>query len=274
MCVAHIATDAQIMRGLGGVDATVAMVRSRKGKGYAPRFVEALVRNAAAVLADGAPDTATFEAALAAEPGKPRRLAGAEAESAIRAVGEYADLKSGYFRGHSAGVAALAAGAARRLRFSDGNVQAVERAGHLHDLGRASVLVDVWEKKGPLTEGERERVRGHATDTERILARAAFLGPAAAIASQDHERLDKAAAYHRHLPARGAAGDGARAGGRRRLPCAPRAAPAPAPRAKPTRPRIELRHEARSASLDAEAGQRPCSGPRARRRAPHRARAA
>ena len=62
------------------------------------------------------------------------------------------------------------------------------------------MLVDVWEKKGPLTDGERERVRGHAAaDTERILAGASFLGPAAALASQDHARLD-GSGYHRRLP--------------------------------------------------------------------------
>ena len=250
VCVAHVATDAQVMRALGGAEAAVAMVKSRKGKGYAPRVVEALVRDAA-VLADDAPDASVWRLALAAEPGKPRRLAGDVAERAIRAVGEYADLKSGYFRGHSAGVAALAAGAARRLRLADADARALERAGHLHDLGRASVLVDVWEKKGPLTDGERERVRGHAYDTERILARADFLGPAAALASQDHERLD-GSGYHRRLPPAAlpvtvrvlAAADVYRA----------LVEPRPhRPARKPDEAAHELRHEAREGRLDAEA---------------------
>jgi HD-GYP domain-containing protein (c-di-GMP phosphodiesterase class II) len=250
VCVAHVATDAQVMRALGGADAAVAMVRARRGKGYAPRFAEALVRDAQAVLADDG-ETSTWDAALAAEPGKPRRLAGDEAERAIRAVGEYADLKSGYFRGHSAGVAALAASAGRRLRLTDGDVGALERAGHLHDLGRASVLVDVWEKKGPLTDGERDRVRAHAYDTERILARAAFLGPAAALASQDHERLD-GSGYHRRLP------PGALPATVRVLAAADvyralvEARPHRAAR-KPDEAAHELRHEARSGRLDAEA---------------------
>jgi HD-GYP domain-containing protein (c-di-GMP phosphodiesterase class II) len=252
VCIAHVATDAQVMRALGGRDAAVAMVRGRKGKGYAPKLVEALVRDAAAVLDDGDDAAASpWDAALAAEPGRPRRLAGDEAERAIRAIGEYADLKSGYFRGHSAGVSALAAGAARRLRLPEGDVQALARAGHLHDLGRASVLVDVWEKKGPLTEGERERIRSHAYDTERILARAAFLGPAAAIASQDHERLD-GSGYHRRLPPVAlpvtvrvlAAADVFRA----------LLEPRPhRPARKPDEAAHELRHEARSGHLDAEA---------------------
>jgi HD-GYP domain-containing protein (c-di-GMP phosphodiesterase class II) len=250
VCVAHVATDAQVMRGMGGIDATVAMVRARAGKGYAPRVAEALVRDAAAVLAD-TETPSTWDAALAAEPGARRRVGGDEAEHAIRAVGEYADLKSGYFRGHSAGVSALAAGAARRLRLPDADVQALARAGHLHDLGRASVLVDVWEKKGPLTDGERERVRAHAYDTERILARATFLGPAAALASQDHERLD-GSGYHRRLPPAAlplsvrvlAAADVYRALGE----------PRPhRPARGPDEAASELRHEVRSGRLDAEA---------------------
>lgn len=197
---AHVATDAHVMRGMGGIGAAVTMVRARAGKGYAPRVAEALVNHAPVVLADDAPSV--WDAVLSAEPGPHRRLSDDEAERAIRAMGEYADMKSGYFRGHSAGVSALAAGAARRLRFPDDDVNALARAGHLHDLGRGAVMVDVWEKKGPLTDGERERVRTHAYNTERILARAAFLGPAATLASQDHERLD-GSGYHRRLPPAG-----------------------------------------------------------------------
>jgi len=44
--VAHVATDAQVMRRMAGADAAVAMVRARSGKGYAPRVAEALVRDA------------------------------------------------------------------------------------------------------------------------------------------------------------------------------------------------------------------------------------
>jgi HD-GYP domain-containing protein (c-di-GMP phosphodiesterase class II) len=250
VCVAHVATDAHVVRGLGGVDAAVAMARARAGKGYAPRVVEVLVRDATAVLAqdDG---VSAWDAALAAEPGPPRTLAGDEAELAIRALGEHADLKSGYFRGHSTGVSALAADAARRLRLLDGDTRALARAGFLHDIGRGSVLVELWEKPGPLTEGERERVRTHAYDTERILARADFLGPAAALASQDHERLD-GSGYHRRLPPVAlpitvrvlAAADVYRALVERR-PHRPARAPDEAA--------SELRHEVRAGRLDAEA---------------------
>jgi HD-GYP domain-containing protein (c-di-GMP phosphodiesterase class II) len=141
---------------------------------------------------------------LAAEPGRPLCLDGAALDRAIRSLGEYADMKSGYFRGHSAGVAALAAAAGRRLRLPEAEVIALGRAGHLHDIGRAGVLATIWDKPGPLSDAERERVRLHAYNTERILARAAGLGAAATLAGMDHERLD-GSGYHRRLPPAGLA---------------------------------------------------------------------
>ncbi len=88
---AHVATDAHVMRDMGGIDAAVAMVRARAGKGYAPRLAEALVNHAQVVLADDAPSV--WDAVLTAEPGPQRRLSGDDAEHAIRAMGEYADMK-------------------------------------------------------------------------------------------------------------------------------------------------------------------------------------
>jgi HD-GYP domain-containing protein (c-di-GMP phosphodiesterase class II) len=198
VCVAHVAVDAEIVHRLDGLDAALVMVRRRSGKGYAPAVAGAFARHAAEVM--GALDVPSlWEGTLAAEPGPAIFLTGDAVDGAIRAMGEYADMKSGYFRGHSAGVATLAAEVAQRLGLGSADVVALRRAGHLHDLGRAAVLAPLWEKKGPLTEGEWERVRLHAYNTERILARASSLKSVAAIAALDHERLD-GSGYHRRLP--------------------------------------------------------------------------
>jgi HD-GYP domain-containing protein (c-di-GMP phosphodiesterase class II) len=248
--VAHVATDSQIMCGLGGVDAATAMVRERGGKGYAPEIAAALVRKAPVLLAAlDAPSL--WQDVLASEPGRPLCVQGEALEGAIRAVGEYADMKSGYFRGHSAGVSALAVRAARGLRLPEAEVLALSRAGHLHDIGRVGVRADVWEKKEPLLPSEWERIRLHAYHSERILARASFLGAAAQLASLDHERLD-GSGYHRRLP------PGALTVAMRVLAAADvyRALVEPRPH-RPARQAdeaaAELRREAREGRLDSEA---------------------
>ena len=57
----------------------------------------------------------------------------------------------------------------------------------------------IWDKPGPLTDAERERVRLHPYFTERMLARPEALARLGAIAAAHHERLD-GSGYHRSLP--------------------------------------------------------------------------
>jgi DNA-binding CsgD family transcriptional regulator len=57
----------------------------------------------------------------------------------------------------------------------------------------------VWDKPGPLTDAERERVRLHPYYTERMLSRPEALARLGAIAACHHERLD-GSGYHRSLP--------------------------------------------------------------------------
>jgi HD-GYP domain-containing protein (c-di-GMP phosphodiesterase class II) len=60
----------------------------------------------------------------------------------------------------------------------------------VHDLGRLGVSNAIWDKRGPLTAPELERVRMHPYLTERMLASAEALAAVGAIAIQHHERLD------------------------------------------------------------------------------------
>src|SRR5262249_12411104 len=103
---------------------------------------------------------------------------------------DYADLKSPSWAGHSAGVAALAAGAAGRLGLPASEVTRVERAALVHDLGAIGVSAGIWDKPAPLSAADRERVRTHPYLTERILARPARLAEIGAVAGLHHERID------------------------------------------------------------------------------------
>jgi HD-GYP domain-containing protein (c-di-GMP phosphodiesterase class II) len=137
-----------------------------------------------------------LDAELALEPGADRDAL----ERALRAAGDFADLKSPYTVGHSRGVAELARDAAAAAGLDADAQRRVLLAGLVHDIGRVGVSSLVWGKEGPLSRTEWEQVRLHPYTTERVLDRAESLREVVAIAAAHHERLD-ASGYHRGVPA-------------------------------------------------------------------------
>jgi HD-GYP domain-containing protein (c-di-GMP phosphodiesterase class II) len=73
---------------------------------------------------------------------------------------------------------------------------AIRRAALVHDLGRVAIPARVWNRPGPLSADEWERVRLHPYHTERILSRSGFLESFTPVAGAHHERLD-GSGYHR-----------------------------------------------------------------------------
>jgi HD-GYP domain-containing protein (c-di-GMP phosphodiesterase class II) len=197
--VVQIAQDAELFCRLGGPDAAVAVVRRRSGGLYDPRLAEQFLRLAGRLLGCLEVES-VWGAVLNAEPGPRPHLDDAGLDQAIATIGDFADLRTPYSVGHSRAVADLAAGAARQCGLSADDVQALRRAGLLHDLGTTGISATIWLKAGPLNEAERERVRLHSYYTERILARSPDLATLGALAAQHHERLD-GSGYHRGLPA-------------------------------------------------------------------------
>jgi HD-GYP domain-containing protein (c-di-GMP phosphodiesterase class II) len=194
----HIASIVEVYHRNAGVDAAVGVARDRAGGQFDPRLVEAFT-DCAGDLLDGLAEDSSWDAVIAAEPGLARPLSDDELEVALEAVADFADLKSPWFTGHSRGVARLAAGAARAAGLPEDSVRDVRRAALVHDLGRSGVPNTIWDKPGPLSNAERERVRLHPYYTERMLARPEALAGLAAIAACHHERLD-GSGYHRRLP--------------------------------------------------------------------------
>jgi HD-GYP domain-containing protein (c-di-GMP phosphodiesterase class II) len=192
----HIASVVEVHRG-GGVDAAVAVARDRAGGQFDPSLVAAFA-DCARELLDGLAEESSWDAVIAAEPGLARSLGADELDAALEAVADFADLKSPWLTGHSRGVTRLAA-AARAAGLPADAVTALRRAVLVHDLGRTGVPNTIWDKPGPLTDAERERVRLHPYYTERMLARPQALARLGAIAACHHERLD-GSGYHRSLP--------------------------------------------------------------------------
>jgi HD-GYP domain-containing protein (c-di-GMP phosphodiesterase class II) len=207
MRIVHVATDAALQRLLGGAERAVRLLRERAGGAFDPEVATCLADHADEILARDEQESA-WQEILAREPRPPLMLAGEGIDRALAAMGNFADLISPYLAGHSAGVAELAATAARRCGIDAAGTTTLRRAGLVHDVGRAAIWARVWQKPGPLNADEWEQVRLHPYHTERVLSRSPFLSALCPVAGAHHERLD-GSGYHRgasgaelRLPAR------------------------------------------------------------------------
>jgi len=199
--VALVANLAELFLRFGGRAAAVEVVRRRRGAHLDPNVADAFL-GAADRLLEPVEAESVWDTALEAEPRPYQCLAAAKLDAVAAAFADFADLKSIFTLGHSSGVARLAEAAARTLGLAEADVALCRRAGLVHDLGRVGLPDGIWEKRGPLTAGEWERVRLHAYYTERVLMRATALQPLAQVAGMHHERRD-GSGYHRALGAAG-----------------------------------------------------------------------
>lgn len=197
--IVQIAMDAELFARLGGAEAVLGVLRERSGNTYDPalaaRFAEAVPR-----LIPLLDEPSAWDRAIAAEPGERARLTEGQLDTALEAIGDFADLRAPTTVGHSPSVAALVEEGARRFGLPQADVDAARRAGLIHDVGMTGIPMKLHQKPGPLTDLEWERLRLHTYYTERILARPRELGRFGALAALHHERLD-GSGYHRGLPA-------------------------------------------------------------------------
>jgi HD-GYP domain-containing protein (c-di-GMP phosphodiesterase class II) len=187
-----LADVVEVFHRAGGTDAAVTVAGQRRGTQFDPDVVDLFTSQAASLVA-GLDEASSWDAVIDAEPApgaRATRLTGPELDAALEAVADFADVKSPYTIGHSRAVADLAAQAARLSGLSDQAATLIRRAGLVHDLGRLGVPNTIWDKRGPLSHAEAERVRLHPYLTERMLVCSPALAPLAAVAVQHHERLD------------------------------------------------------------------------------------
>ena len=193
--IVRVAHDLVAIAHAARVEAATQALKKRRGRGYDPQVVDAALADPAA-LVRVADDPDAWERVIVAEPEPVATISSSGLEAVARAFAEFTDLKVGFLRGHSTRVAELAANAAEALGCSRSEASEVRAAGLFHDLGRVSVPNGTWEKRGPLSAAEWERVRLHPYYTERVLERSPALAPLAGLAGSHHERLD-GSGYHR-----------------------------------------------------------------------------
>ncbi len=187
--IVPLADVAEVFSRTRGLDAALAIVRRQRGGLFDPAIADVFEANGAAFI-DDLDDEATWAAVIDHEPWLDRRVAGEELDGVLEAMADLVDMKAPHMAGHSRGVAKLAAEAGRLAGLPAGSIDALRRAGLVHDLGRLGVSNTIWDKAASLNEAERERVRLHPYLADRMLARVPALAASREIAARHHERLD------------------------------------------------------------------------------------
>ena len=92
--------------------------------------------------------------------------------------------------GHSERVVAFSLRLGREMDLSEEELTSLEFGSLLHDIGKIGVPDAVLRKPAPLTEPEWYEMRKHPIHGEQILCGIEFLGGAARVVAQHHERWD------------------------------------------------------------------------------------
>jgi len=110
--------------------------------------------------------------------------------AALEALSATVDARDTYTAGHSRRVAASAIVIARELGLSGAELEVVDQAALLHDIGKIGVPDAVLLKEGPLTAAEWVVMRSHPEEGARIIERLGYLDEVVPGIRHHHERMD------------------------------------------------------------------------------------
>jgi putative nucleotidyltransferase with HDIG domain len=113
-----------------------------------------------------------------------------ETRSAIRSLAEIIDHREPTTFHHSERVAVFAVALARELGLPEDEVEVIEQAAAVHDLGKVGVPDRVLLKPGPLTEGERAAMWLHTEIGAQVLRNYQLFRAGSAIVLHHHESWD------------------------------------------------------------------------------------
>jgi HD-GYP domain-containing protein (c-di-GMP phosphodiesterase class II) len=187
--IAQLAEFMEVAHRVGGVASATALARRRAGRQFDPALAALLCADAAEIFG-GLESVPAWRTVIAAEPALAVERSADQRDGALAAIANFVDLKSPFMLGHAVAVASLAEEAGRRLRLPPEQVLMLRRAGFVHGFGRLGVSNSIWDRPGPLSAGDWERVRLYPYLTERMLHQSAALAPLGEIAVQVRERLD------------------------------------------------------------------------------------
>jgi len=108
----------------------------------------------------------------------------------IEALALAIDAKDQTAQSHIRRVQVYAAGLARALGMADNEIQGVQTAALLHDIGKLAVPEHILSKPGPLTQEEFQKIRIHPQVGAEIISGVPFPYPVAPLILSHHERFD------------------------------------------------------------------------------------
>jgi len=108
----------------------------------------------------------------------------------VGALSASVEMRDPYTAGHQDRVAQIAAAVATELQLEPAEVDAIELAARIHDLGKLSVPSEILTRPGRLSDAEMAVVREHSQAGFDLLKKVEFPEDVAEMVHQHHERMD------------------------------------------------------------------------------------
>jgi PAS domain S-box-containing protein/putative nucleotidyltransferase with HDIG domain len=105
-------------------------------------------------------------------------------------LGRVVEIRDPYTFGHQERVASLCRAIAAEMGMDEADIEAVEMAALVHDVGKLAVPAEILNKPGKLSAVEFGLIQSHSERGHEILSGVAFPWPLAQIVLQHHERQD------------------------------------------------------------------------------------
>ena len=113
-----------------------------------------------------------------------------EYRSTIKSLSELIEMKNPYTRVHSKQVAKYAVMIAKEMGFSERELEVIEQAALIHDIGKVGISDTILNKPAKLTEEEYEIIKQHPVLGVRALKHMRLLQTEVAMIKHHHERWD------------------------------------------------------------------------------------
>ncbi|MDR4504669.1 MAG: HD domain-containing protein [Candidatus Scalindua sp.] len=111
-------------------------------------------------------------------------------EGTIQAMALTVEIRDPYTAGHQLRVADLACVIAKEMNLSKDQIEGIQMAGIIHDVGKIQIPAEILNKSGPLSEIELSMIKTHPQVGYDILKKIEFKWPIAKIVYQHHEKID------------------------------------------------------------------------------------